>query len=70
MKELFIIFLKSANDINTQTKMYNTIFCNCMTLIVDEFNKVLPKSQKISFDFRILLPRYSAGVFAERGLLV
>ncbi len=66
---LFKVSLERAKKAHLEPEFYNTLFSSCTTNIFDELNQVLSKKEKISFDWRMLIPEDSAEIFYERGML-
>ncbi len=64
---LFLDVMERVNQLARQPEFYHTLANNCTTNILDHVNRI--KQQKLSYNWRILLPGYSAEYAYEEGLL-
>ncbi len=67
IKNLFIDMLTRADKLQRKPEFYNTLTSTCTTNIVSHVNKLVP--DRISLDYRILLPGYSDRYAYELGLI-
>lgn len=66
-KMLFISMLQRANKLQTEPEFYNTLRSNCTTNIASHINEITPN--RISFDWRLILPEKSDELAKELGLI-
>ena len=66
-QRLFGDILQRVNKLGTDPEFYHTIRNNCTTNLVDHVNELKP--QRIAFNWRVLLPGFSAEYAYEIGLL-
>ena len=66
---LFKEVLRRGIETSEKPEFYNTLFSSCTTNVFDEINSVLPKKERVGFDWRILIPENSTEIFYEKGLL-
>jgi hypothetical protein len=66
-QKMLVSMLSEANNLARQPQFYNTIVNTCTTSIVRHVNQIAPN--RISFDWRILLPRNADEYAFEMGLL-
>jgi len=64
---LFIDVMERANQLALQPEFYNTLTNNCTTNIKQHVNRLAPN--RIKYDWRVLLPSYSAKYAYDLGLL-
>ncbi len=67
IKNLFLDMLARADKLQREPEFYNTLTSTCTTNIVSHVNKLVP--DRISLDYRILLPGYSDQYAYELGLI-
>ena len=66
-QKLFADVLQRVNELNVRPEFYNTIRNNCTTNLVDHVNKLRP--DRVPFNWRVLLPGFSAEYAYKIGLL-
>lgn len=66
-QKLFVDVLQKVNQLKNEPEFYNTIKNNCTTNLVDHVNKIKP--DRVPFNWRVLLPGFSAEYAYEIGLL-
>ncbi len=66
-RQLFLLLLQQAHDLESQPRFYNTFTDNCTTNILDAVNQVT--ANPIPVGWETLLPGYSDRVAHERGLI-
>ncbi len=64
---LFVDMLERANQLAQKPEFYNTISNNCTTNILDHVNRI--KRNRLLYNWKILLPGYSANYAYDQGLL-
>ncbi|QQR90408.1 MAG: DUF4105 domain-containing protein [Myxococcales bacterium] len=67
LRAFFMDMVKRLNALKKQPEFYNTLWNNCTTNLVNHFETV--SEHDLGFDYRILLPAYSANLAYELGLL-
>jgi len=64
---LFVDVMERVNQLATKPEFYNTLTNNCTTNIKQHVNRLSPN--RIKYDWRVLLPSYSAKYAYDLGLL-
>lgn len=64
---LFVDVMQRTNELATQPEFYDTITNNCATNIVRHINRIRPN--RLTYDWRVLLPGYSDQLAYEQGLI-
>ncbi|MEX2171318.1 MAG: DUF4105 domain-containing protein [Pirellulales bacterium] len=64
---LFVDVMQRTNELATQPEFYDTITNNCTTNIVRHINRIKPN--RLTYDWRVLLPGYSDHLAYEQGLI-
>ena len=64
---LFVDVMARVNQLATKPEFYNTLTNNCTTNIKQHVNRLSPN--RIKYDWRVLLPSYSAKYAYDLGLL-
>ena len=67
IRNLFLDMIARADKLQREPEFYNTLTSTCTTNLVSHVNKLVP--DRISFDYRILLPGYSDRYAYELGLI-
>jgi Domain of unknown function (DUF4105) len=67
-RKLFVDFLKGADTLRAHPRFYNTLFCNCTTMLIEHINRVLPT--KVPFLQRRMMNGYTDYAAYENGWLV
>jgi Domain of unknown function (DUF4105) len=67
-RTLFADVLARVNDLSTKPEFYDTLTNNCTTNIVSHINRIKPN--RVTYDFRVLLPGYSDQLAYDQGLIV
>ena len=66
-QELFVDVLTRVNELNAKPEFYNTFYNNCTTNLVGHVNQL--KTGRVPFNFKVLLPGFSAKYAYDIGLL-
>jgi hypothetical protein len=66
-QKLFVDVFQRVNQLAVRPEFYNTFANNCTTNIVSHVNEL--KSNRVPFNWKVLLPGYSAKYAYELGLL-
>jgi hypothetical protein len=67
-RELFVDVMKRVNKLRTEPEFYDTLTNNCTTNIRRHINHL--KSERVPYDYRVLLPGYSDSLAYDLGLIV
>ncbi|HEX6963891.1 MAG TPA: DUF4105 domain-containing protein [Lacipirellula sp.] len=60
--------LLRANQLAARPEFYDTLANNCTTNLVDHINRIKPN--RVTYDYRVLLPGYSDKLAYDEGLIV
>ncbi len=66
-RALFVDVMNRVNKLHREPEFYNTLVNNCTTNIRDHINNLVPG--RVPYDYRVLLPGYSAELAYDLGLL-
>jgi hypothetical protein len=66
-QEMFVDVMRRVNKLAREPEFYNTLTNNCTTNLRNHVNKLLP--DRIPYDYRVLLPGYSAEMAYDLGLI-
>jgi len=66
-RQLLVDVLGRTNELASRPEFYNTITNNCTTNIAQHINRIAPR--RLRYDYRILLPGYSAKLAYDEGLI-
>lgn len=64
---LFVDVMQRTNELASHPEFYDTIMNNCTTNIVRHVNRI--QSNRLAYDWRVLLPGYSDHLAYEQGLI-
>ncbi len=67
VRKLFVEMMERTNRLAERPEFYNTLTNNCTTNIAQHINHLAPG--RIPYDYRILLPGYSANLAYDLGLI-
>lgn len=67
VRKLFVDVMQRANKLAERPEFYNTLTNNCTTNLAQHVNNLAPG--RIPYDYRILLPGYSANLAYDLGLI-
>jgi hypothetical protein len=65
---LLVDVLARANQLAARPEFYDTVSNNCTTNLVDHINRIKPN--RVTYDYRVLLPGYSDKLAYDEGLIV
>ena len=65
---LLVDVLARANQLASRPEFYDTFTNNCTTNLVDHINRIKPN--RVTYDYRVLLPGYSDKLAYDEGLIV
>ncbi|QDU57432.1 hypothetical protein Pan181_36480 [Aeoliella mucimassa] len=66
-QRMFVDMMARVNGLATRPEFYDTLTNNCTTNIVDHINRVQP--QRLTYDYRVLLPGLSDKLAYDQGLI-
>ncbi len=66
-RKLFVDVLNRVNELAAEPEFYDTLTNNCTTNIRNHINRCFP--DRVPYDYRVLLPGYSAELAYDLGLL-
>jgi hypothetical protein len=64
---LLVDVLARTNQLASRPEFYGTLTNNCTTNLVDHINRIHP--QRLTYDYRVLLPGYSDRLAYDEGLI-
>lgn len=67
IRNTFVDSLKRANKLSVKPEFYNLFINNCTTNIIRHLNATL--TQRIRYNYEILMPRFSDKLFYRKGLI-
>ncbi len=67
-QEMFIDVMRRVNKLVREPEFYNTVTNNCTTNVRTHVNHLIPND--VPYDYRVLLPGYSAELAYDLGLIV